>query len=175
VEAPLFGWLIQHVSWGWTAGAILVLWVFGKTGVIQNASRARTSERDQLSEDQQSFLKALVATVERERQYRVSDAEWYQKELAGLRAELVERDKTIAALAEAASTNAAIAASSERGNARLRHGLNGACIYIDALRAHMHRSGLAPVPFDGWRDLLGIMPDLDAHLTALFGEGDKRE
>lgn len=163
-------WLIRllgELNAQWVTGAALLALLFERTGIIQSIYRHRTDrrrdEREQLSEDQQHFVDDLRNQVESERRMRVEDGRYYLAERDRIRGELAQRDDTIARLARAIE-------GSERGNARLRHGLNNAFTYIAALREDYRRHGLPVRPYDGWRDMLGISADLDDMLRELFDD-----
>lgn len=159
--------LLHDLGTPWVVGGILILLLFERTGLLQTlhitSSERRTTEREQLSDDIQALVTSLRDTASRERDWRIVDSRYFQEQITSLRVELRQRDETIGRLSEAVS-------SSERGNARLRHGLANSFAYIAALRSTFRKNGDAPPPYDGWQDMLGIMPDLDDTLRELFSD-----
>lgn len=134
---------------------LALIFLTDKNGIIQRIHRVRSDDRTRLSEDQRQLLDRVTADAERERNWRIDDADKYRKQLA-------EKDETIRLLTETAYL-------SERGNSRLRHGLNNMLLYVSALRGQILRASLTPYPFSGWHDLLNISKDLDENLNRLFG------
>lgn len=133
---------------------LAIILLTDKNGIIQRVHRARIDDRAQLSDDQRHLLDRLVADAERERNWRIDDAEKYRKQLA-------DRDETIRLLTETVY-------SSERGNSRLRHGFSNLLLYVAQIRGQVTRAGIIPYQFSGWSDLLNISDDLDQKLRDLF-------
>lgn len=124
----------------WLAIAVVVL-VFDRTGFIQRWFRNLADERVH------------------EREQLSHDTQWllerYQARVAELEQRIRERDEVIAI--------------SIRGAQRQRHGFVATIQYIAAARDYMRRHGLTPPPFDGWREMAEIEPEIREEITQILG------
>lgn len=170
--------LLQHLSLQWILTATIIFLVFDKTGFIQvwfkRRSEGQTFEREQLSEDQRDLLDRLQEQIAAEREWRINDSKYYRQQIEELRSEVNARDKLLTQRENTIRSLADAATLSERGNARLRHGLNNIFQYVAALITICKKNNLEVMPYEGWHDLLGISADLDQHLHALFSDVVKR-
>jgi hypothetical protein len=150
----------EQLGGKWLALVIVGSGVLHYTGILRFWFGARTSERAQLSKDQQDYIDDLQAEVDAQRKRRGEDAEVYAREIARLNALILdERERSVQLI----QTNALIA----RGEARLRHALMNLCQYIAALRFQFERLGHRPPPFEAWRDLLDVDPVLAEELKKI--------
>lgn len=152
--------LVKHLGDGWLLAVAIAIVAIANSGLVPKLlgerAAARERERERIAEDHRLLIEHYEAEASNQRKWRAEDAERYERKIATL-------EDQIGKLIEAAVL-------SERGNARLRHGLNNAFGYIDRLRQLYRRHGEPPPPYNGWRDMLGISADLDDRLRALFDE-----
>ncbi len=141
-------------------GTVFLILVLDRTGFVQRwflgRHDARVSERAALSEDQQRLVLDLQTELDATRRRHTEDIGFYLRELAQLRVILEERNATITTLV--------------RGESRSRHAFVGMVGAYASLRDFCWRNNLRPQPFDGWHELMGLDPDLDARISDVFSE-----
>lgn len=142
---------IRSLGSQWLTIAFVIAWVIYKTGVVQAWFGTQTSERAQLSGDQQRLvenlsaaLTRLEARIDRERKQGAEQLEAAYRERDARLAELrTECDR------EAAKLRDEVAALI-RGEARWRHLTGNLAQYVAALQAVLRRHGIDVPRFGGW-------------------------
>lgn len=150
---------------GWLFGAAVIVYLVVNSGIVPKLlgerRGAQAQERAEVAEDRRQLIENYEDEATNQRRWRLEDAQRYEMRLAGQDERIERQEQTIARLAAAVE-------SCERGNARLRHLIGNLFQHIAAQRAAERQRGVAPIPYDGWREALNISPDLDHRLRALF-------
>lgn len=143
MEIALFDFLRQ-IGNQWLALGFIAFWGIYKSGLVQSAFGIKSSERAQLSKDQQNLVDNLRRALGRLERRLDNERDECARQRAELRAEC---DRELAEMHEQIATLV-------KGEQRWRHLVSNLAVYIDVLRNELSKAGVEVPRFQGWAEFI---------------------
>lgn len=142
---------VRSLGSQWLSLVFVTAWIIYKTGIVQSWFGARTSERAQLSDDQQAFVDNLQREITRLDRRLDDEREACAQRLAEV---LADRERRLAEVrADCDRETARLRTEVEtliRGEARWRHLTGNLAQYVAALQKTLREAGIVVPRFGGW-------------------------